>query len=182
MFCHLHFIYAGLSSLCVDSIPSLVPALNRVVSEFQPLNDDEHFASLYKWVFSFAPSEDSAAICNAQQAQQAQNKNQLSLDMAKQLWSIVFQQPHMPALVYKWLEFLELHSDQIDLISRDTWNLFLILLRRFAYDLSTYDESEAWPSIFDDFVHFHNDQTNQNCAKNNSPWDEQGNGNLISSP
>ena len=32
----------------------------------------------------------------------------------------------------------------------------------FRSDLSGYDENEAWPSLFDDFVEHENDQANQN--------------------
>ncbi|OQR73117.1 DCN1 protein 3-like [Tropilaelaps mercedesae] len=172
----------GLSNLGADSVPSLAASLNRVASELRPLGNDDQYYSLYKWVFTFAPvdeDEDCEVTCNGQKQKQ---KNRLSVEMASQLWAIVFQEPHRPALVDKWLEFLDANAEQIGWISRDTWNLFLVLVQRCAHDLSTYDETEAWPSLFDDFVHFHNDQTNQNCAKNNSPWDEQGNGNVISSP
>ena len=29
-------------------------------------------------------------------------------------------------------------------------------------DLSSYDDSEAWPSLFDDFIEHENDKANQN--------------------
>ena len=31
-------------------------------------------------------------------------------------------------------------------------------------DLSIYDDTEAWPSLFDDFVEFENDKANQNVG------------------
>ena len=33
-------------------------------------------------------------------------------------------------------------------------------------DLSVYDEDEAWPSLFDDFVEHENDKANQNYQNN----------------
>ena len=47
-------------------------------------------------------------------------------------------------------------------ISRDTWNMFLNFSETVGNDLSVYDEDEAWPSLFDDFVEYENDKVNQN--------------------
>ena len=44
----------------------------------------------------------------------------------------------------------------------DTWDLFLPFALSVDSDLSGYDENEAWPSLFDDFVEHENDQANQN--------------------
>merc|ERR1712079_494137 len=47
-------------------------------------------------------------------------------------------------------------------ITEDTWDLFLPFALSVRSDLSGYDENEAWPSLFDDFVEHENDQANQN--------------------
>ena len=47
-------------------------------------------------------------------------------------------------------------------ISGDTWDLFLPFALLVDADLSGYDENEAWPSLFDDFVEHETDQANQN--------------------
>ena len=41
--------------------------------------------------------------------------------------------------------------------------MFLNLLEALkgGDDLSMYDDTEAWPSLFDDFVEFENDKANQ---------------------
>jgi len=49
-------------------------------------------------------------------------------------------------------------------IPRDTWNMFLNFTIAVGSDLSQYDDTEAWPSLFDDFVEFENDQLNQNVG------------------
>ncbi|KAL3238843.1 hypothetical protein MRX96_021872 [Rhipicephalus microplus] len=80
--------------------------------------------------------------------------------MAAQLWRLVFSQ-EPPAVLERWLAFLESHPE-VRGITSDTWNMFLHFAETAGRDLSTYDDSEAWPSLFDDFVEYENDQTNQN--------------------
>ena len=43
---------------------------------------------------------------------------------------------------------------QVRGISRDTWNMFLYLTESLNDDLSNYNDNEAWPSLFDDFVEY----------------------------
>lgn len=42
--------------------------------------------------------------------------------------------------------------------------MFLNFTIAVGNDLSQYDDTEAWPSLFDDFVEFENDQLNQNVG------------------
>lgn len=42
--------------------------------------------------------------------------------------------------------------------------MFLNFCETVGNDLSVYDEDEAWPSLFDDFVEYENDKVNQNVA------------------
>ena len=42
--------------------------------------------------------------------------------------------------------------------------MFLNFVQTVGSDLSQYDDTEAWPSLFDDFVEFENDQLNQNSS------------------
>ena len=62
--------------------------------------------------------------------------------------------------------FLLFTSDwlQVRGIPRDTWNMFLNFVNTVDSDLSLYDDTEAWPSLFDDFVEWENDQVNQNSS------------------
>ena len=81
--------------------------------------------------------------------------------MAMSLWQLVFS-PREPPILANWLKFLQSHSDTVRGISRDTWNMFLNFTETVSTDLSVYDEDEAWPSLFDDFVEHENDKANQN--------------------
>ena len=45
--------------------------------------------------------------------------------------------------------------------------MFLHLVDAVGEDLSRYDDTEAWPSLFDDFVEWANDRANQNVQVNN---------------
>ena len=49
--------------------------------------------------------------------------------------------------------------------------MFLHLVDAVGDDLSRYDDTEAWPSLFDDFVEWANDRANQNVhTKDNFHW------------
>ena len=79
--------------------------------------------------------------------------------MAISLWKLVFSQDE-PFLLSKWLAFLE--KFEIRGIPKDTWDMFLNFIEQVGSDLSSYDDTEAWPSLFDDFVEYENDRQNQN--------------------
>ncbi|KAJ8975300.1 hypothetical protein NQ317_011641 [Molorchus minor] len=87
----------------------------------------------------------------------------LPRDMAIVLWRLVFTIRELPIL-NRWLNFLETHQ-MIRGIPKDTWNMFLNFSEHVGNDLSCYDDNEAWPSLFDDFVEYENDQANQNISK-----------------
>ena len=104
----------------------------------------------------------------------------LPIEMAVSLWLLVFSQNDpQPPILKRWLHFLEKHPQvsrkkilnldykeflQVRGIPRDTWNMFLNFVTTVGNDLTQYDDTEAWPSLFDDFVEFENDQLNQNSS------------------
>ena len=107
---------------------------NRFPQLLQDARSD--FKDLYQFTFSFGLDHSTG-------------QRSLPTDMAVQLWDLVFTQDKPPVLD-RWFGFLR-ESDTRG-ISRDTWNMFLDFCQNVAPDLSNYDESEAWPSLFDDFV------------------------------
>lgn len=92
----------------------------------------------------------------------------LPLDMATSLWRLVFCLRE-PPILERWISFLESSSSGIRGIPKDTWDMFLVLVETVGPDLSNYDDTEAWPSLFDDFVEYENDALNQNTISKSSP-------------
>lgn len=82
----------------------------------------------------------------------------LSLDMAIILWRLTFT-VNQPEILNRWINFLEQHPN-IRGIPKDTWNMFLNFSEQC--DISNYDDTEAWPSLFDDFVDYERSINNVN--------------------
>lgn len=137
----------GCRSMKVDSLKGIQTRLPELV--IQTLSDPELFRDLYRFTFKFGLD-----VSTGQRI--------LPVEMAVNLWLLVFSQQE-PPLLKRWIYFLEKHP-QVRGIPRDTWNMFLNFLTSVGSDLSRYDDTEAWPSLLDDFVEFENDQLNQNSS------------------
>lgn len=137
----------GLRAMKVDSIRGIQARLPEIVQELTVNND--LFKDLYRFTFRFGLDVNSG-------------QRILPADMAIVLWKLVFT-IREPPLLSRWLKFLEYHH--VRGIPRDTWNMFLNFAESIGDDLSVYDDAEAWPSLFDDFVEYENDQMNQNISK-----------------
>jgi len=137
----------GCRALKADSCKTLRDRLPEVVLALS--TDPEKFRDLYRFTYKFGLD-----VSNGQRI--------LPVDMAVNLWLLVYSQ-NEPPLLKKWLHFLEKHP-QVRGIPRDTWNMFLNFTTVVGTNLTQYDDTEAWPSLFDDFVEFENDQLNQNSS------------------
>lgn len=138
----------GLKNIKCDSIKALQGRLPELVQEVE--ENDELFKDLYRFAFKFGLDV-------------ATGQRILPTSMAIILWKLVFT-VREPDILSRWLNFLETHP-LIRGIPKDTWNMFLNFAEHVGSDLSCYDDNEAWPSLFDDFVEFENDQANQNISK-----------------
>lgn len=98
--------------------------------------EEKNFKELYNFTFSFGLDHSTG-------------QRSLPMDMAIPLWDLVFTQ-NRPVILDQWFEFLKVV--EVRGISRDTWNMFLPFCTTILPNLGNYDESEAWPSLFDDFV------------------------------
>lgn len=100
---------------------------------------EKSFKELYQFTFTFGLDHSSG-------------QRALPTDMAVQLWDLLFTHKKYPILT-RWYDFLQ-NSDNVKTITKDTWNMFLPFIQTMKDNLDNYDESEAWPTLFDDFVEY----------------------------
>uniref|UniRef100_A0A2M4BPW2 Defective in cullin neddylation protein n=1 Tax=Anopheles marajoara TaxID=58244 RepID=A0A2M4BPW2_9DIPT len=131
----------GLQRMNAASIEDIRCRLQQIVERLRT-DGTEDFKSLYRFTFRFG-LEPGHRI--------------LSLDMAISLWRLVFT-VHTPDILQRWLDFLEQHQN-IRGVPKDTWNMFLNFVE--SCDIEHYDDTEAWPSLFDDFVEYEQERTGQ---------------------
>ncbi|XP_041978386.1 DCN1-like protein 3 [Aricia agestis] len=139
----------GLKNMKTDSIKGIQQKLNDITHELK--RDSEQFKDLYRFTFKFGLD-----VTTGQRI--------LPTDIAILLWRLVFTNSE-PPILGRWLNYLE-KNPHIRGIPKDTWYMFLNFCEFVGEDLSSYDDTEAWPSLFDDFVEYENDQVNQNITKN----------------
>lgn len=138
---------SGCKAIKADSIRAIQSKLPDLVKE---VKDPSTFKDFYRWAFKFGVDSEAG-------------QRTLPRDIAISLWSLVFTQ-NKPQILDQWLNFLEVHPS-IKGISKDTWDMFINLTEVIGNDLSLYDDKEAWPSLFDDFVEYENDRQNQNVTE-----------------
>ncbi|RZF35427.1 hypothetical protein LSTR_LSTR006971 [Laodelphax striatellus] len=139
---------SGCRDMRVDTLRGIQTKLVELSSDVT--KDPELFKDLYRFTFRFGLDP-------------SQNQRILPSEMAVVLWKLVFSIGE-PPILERWLRFLESHP-HVRGVPRDTWNMFLNFAEAVGDDLSSYDDAEAWPSLFDDFVEFENDQANPYISK-----------------
>lgn len=125
----------GCQKMRVHDAKSLKERFPELVAETREV---ENFQELYNFTFSFGLDHTTG-------------QRSLPVEMAMPLWDLVFTQ-NRPIILDQWFAFLK--ESDVRGISRDTWNMFLPFVNTILPDFSNYDESEAWPSLFDDFVEY----------------------------
>lgn len=135
---------SGCKTLKVDTIKGLQLKFPEMLKDVQ---NKQLFKDLYRWTYKFGLDADTG-------------QKTLPIEMAIGLWKLVFSK-NQPPILECWLEFLEKHPN-IRGIPKDTWDMYLNFTEQVGDDLSTYDDTDAWPSLIDDFVEYQNDRQNQN--------------------
>ncbi|XP_023031963.1 DCN1-like protein 3 isoform X2 [Drosophila willistoni] len=123
----------GLHKMRADNIANIRLRLEQTIEMLKV--DAEMFKQLYRFTFRFGLEPDQRV---------------LPLEMAIDLWKLVFT-VQTPDLFTNWINFLEKHPN-IRRIPKDTWNMYLNFTEQC--DIENYDDTEAWPSLFDDFVDY----------------------------
>ena len=133
----------GCSELNVNNLKEFKKALPGLKDE---VCDKANFKKLYYFTFQFGLE---------------QGQRTLPVEMALPLWECVFQgAASKPKHLDEWVGFLKDSGAKV--ISKDTWNMFYHFLETVHTDLSNYDETDAWPTLFDDFYDF---KTGKNVTK-----------------
>uniref|UniRef100_A0A0K8TPA6 Defective in cullin neddylation protein n=1 Tax=Tabanus bromius TaxID=304241 RepID=A0A0K8TPA6_TABBR len=137
----------GLEYMNADTIQTIRIRLEQMIENLK--TDAEKFKQLYRFTFRFGLEPENRI---------------LSVDMAIILWRLVFT-VCTPTILEQWLHFLE-QNPGIRGIPKDTWNMFLNFAESF--DINQYDDTEAWPSLFDDFVDYEKCKSISNFTKDHT--------------
>ena len=151
----------GCKALKVDSIRSLQNKFPDLEAEVT--NDLEKFKDLYRFTFKFG--------LDVEEGQRALPKN-----IALPLWKLVFSK-NVPPVLDRWFAYLE--NRQLRGISRDTWYMFLNFTEAIEPDFENYDDSEAWPSLFDDFVESEREIVRQRAKDDTAVQEEKQENGII---
>ena len=149
----------GCKAVRADSVKGLQNKLPHLEEEVT--NDTEKFKDLYRFTFKFG--------LDVEDGQRA-----LPVNIAVALWKLIFSK-NMPDVIDRWFAYL--NQREVRGISRDTWNMFYNFTESIDSDFSNYDDSEAWPSLFDDFVE--NERGKSQSTKEDGEAEEKHENGLI---
>ncbi|KDQ12391.1 hypothetical protein BOTBODRAFT_176610 [Botryobasidium botryosum FD-172 SS1] len=103
-------------------------------------NPENAFQKFYSYCFGLARTE--------------QQRN-IDVQTAVALWNVLILQKY--SIMPDFLAFLEQNAS-LKGVTKDLWNMLPEFCKSIDKDLNGYDESEAWPSLIDDFVQWKKEQ------------------------
>ncbi|KAJ3167657.1 DCN1-like protein 4 [Geranomyces variabilis] len=112
-----------------DSLAQLLPSLARIY------DSPSEFKELYMFAFAFAKEEDQKS---------------LSIEHAQGMWQILCP-PDRFEHIEPFLRFIA-EKHPVKVVNKDQWRSFIEFSNVVDGDLAGYDESSAWPVLFDDYV------------------------------
>ncbi|KAL1924324.1 uncharacterized protein VTP21DRAFT_7359 [Calcarisporiella thermophila] len=130
----------GMRGLGVDSTSKLKDKLPQLE---HALSYPDQFKELYKFVFGFAKN---------------QGQKNMSVETAIALWQLLLgdKYPH----VHFFIQFLE-EQAPIRVVNRDQWVSFLEFVATVDDNFAEWDETNAWPVLFDEYVEWRRKQQQQ---------------------
>ncbi|KAG1049541.1 hypothetical protein G6F46_008908 [Rhizopus delemar] len=127
---------SGMKELGTDSIEKLKAKRPEFDKVFQ---DTEQFKQMYRYTFNYVKNKDQKCM---------------DTETAVILWTMLLGD-RFP-VVHEFASFIQ-EKAPVKVINRDQWNSFLDFV---STDLSSYDESSAWPVLFDEFVDWRREKGN----------------------
>ncbi|RKO93421.1 Cullin binding-domain-containing protein [Blyttiomyces helicus] len=94
------------------------------------------YRDLYEYAFAFTRSDDS--------------QKSIVVESAQAMWTIVTPPSRFPH-VSSFFEFLE-ERKPVKVINKDQWKNFIEFVTTVDEGLVGYDDSSAWPTLFDEYV------------------------------
>eukprot|EP01132_Coremiostelium_polycephalum_P002005 gene2005-2467_t len=126
---------AGLEKLKCYDLEALKKEL--LTQRYLIKTDQAKFSELYKFSFGFASDNEK--------------KRSVDFETASEMLKLILPDgPHTSNFVL----FLQSHPASCKVLNKDQWVCFLEFSKSVKSDLSNYDESEAWPLLFDTFVEY----------------------------
>ena len=94
---------------------------------------------MYKFIYDFA--RDKAF------------KN-LQMESALDLWELLLQSKCK--FLADWLDFMRNEKKDLQVVQKDTWNMFLELIETTGGDFAKFQDDGTWPPIIDQFTEYYN--------------------------
>ncbi|PIA18944.1 defective in cullin neddylation 1 [Coemansia reversa NRRL 1564] len=134
----------GLREMKAKNEDELQKAINDTLKGFD--KDPAQFKAFYRRLFDYLLVEKQKFV---------------SSEYATAMLSLVTDKGWVFA---KFVEFLEANKDDVKVINRDQWQSLLEMSRVIKPDLSNYSKDDAWPGLFDRFVDWFEQSSNNSAA------------------
>jgi len=121
----------GMKAVGASSLEGLASRLEDLEKHLH--NDETDFKLLYRFAFQFY--------------KETKEQKVIQKDVIIQMINLLLGKRR---LIPDFVEFLE--KSHFGALNSDQWNLLLEFVKYHDQELSNYDDSAAWPTIFDEFV------------------------------
>ncbi|CAF0823848.1 unnamed protein product [Didymodactylos carnosus] len=140
-FTHDEFI-GGFKTMKCDNINDLRTKLCTYLEQELLINDYLFYKDFYSWTYYYG-------------LDRSNGQRNLCINIACSLWRLIYSEvKQRPRILDSWLNYLENVQTHIKFTTFDTWNVWPQFSKYIENNLDNYDDSEAWPCLFDEFVEY----------------------------